>query len=272
MYFRSMYRHENVCKTFKLARATPFGFSILVLATTTLVWGVSGAPTASAAAAVPLNPTTLLPHPINLPTGPQTSAKDCPNPPDLSAPLPAGATISAPSLVPNGLASLVVGTQTYDLSGTCAYTLTLPSASSADTSSAGSVSKDSFSINFVDSGNDLYFPTGTAGPIDFSYNGRHCNTTAEIVTAYGFAIAEQELVSGYCTSNENDPSGTWGYADAANTAELWAGEAPEPSFNYDYQSAEAGTIFFGQFQECMENPAGQQSSYVCVWNNYGPLF
>lgn len=272
MYRKSIYRYEKVCKTYKLPRALPYGLSVLVLATTTLICGMSGTPSASAANAASPTPTTLVPHPINLPTGPQESATNCPNPPELSAPLPAGATISAPSLVPKGIGSLVVGNQTYDLSGTCAYTLTLASASSANTSSASSVSKDSFSINFVDSGNDLYFPTGTAGPIDFSYNGRHCNTTAELVTAYGFAIAEQELESGNCTSNENDPSGTWGYADAANTAELWAGEAQEPSFNYQYQSAEAGTIFFGQFQECMENPAGQQSSYVCVWNNYGPLF
>ncbi len=68
-------------------------------------------------------------HPVNGPTGPQASASVCPNPPQLSGPLPAGGSVSAPSLVAAGIASLVVGDQTYDLSGTCEYTITFSSSS-----------------------------------------------------------------------------------------------------------------------------------------------
>jgi hypothetical protein len=271
-----MHRDENVCKPIKLAREPRRGFSVLivatVMATATLFCSMSGGATEASSEAALLSPTGLFPSPVNLPSGPQTSAQGCPNPPELSAPLPAGASISAPSLVPDGVASLVVGTQSYDLSGTCAYTLTLAVTASALASAVGSVSADTISITYIDPGNDLYFPTGAAEPIDFSYNGRYCDTTAEIVTAFGYAIAEQELDIGNCTSNGYDPSVTWGYADAANTAEQLAPIAQEPNFGDEYLSDEVGTIFFGQFQECMEAPVGQQSSYVCLRNNYGPLF
>jgi hypothetical protein len=81
--------------------------------------------------AVALSPATPIigstPHPIDLPTGPVTSAKDCPNPPKLSAPLPPGGTISPPSLVPaSAQGSLTVAGHTYKMTGTCQYTVTVP--------------------------------------------------------------------------------------------------------------------------------------------------
>jgi len=125
---------------------------------------------------------------------------------------------------------------------------------------------------YVGSNGDFYFPTGVLDPITFTYNGRSCNTSAEIVSAYGLAIAEQETNSGNCTSRTNDPSPTWGFADAINTSEQVAPLTQEPNYHTMYQSYESGNIFFGEFQECMENPVGQQSTYVCAYDNYGPLF
>jgi len=165
-----------------------------------------------------------------------------------------------------GIASLVVADQTYDLSGTCEYTITLPNSAIASTSGPQS----DISITYVDSGYNIYFLTGVAEGIDFNYGGRSCDTTAEIVTAYGLAIAEQTMNSGNCTSSQYDD--LYGYALAANSNLQWGPYAWEEAFHHQYQSYEAGTIFFGQFMECMEYPIGQPSSYVCSYDNYGPIF
>jgi hypothetical protein len=212
--------------------------------------------------AVPTAGPGLLPYPIDIPVGPQASAADCPNPPALSAPLPSGASISAPQLTPAGSGSVTADGTTYDATGTCEYTIEYPS-------SANHASGDSISVTYAQSGSDYYFPTGTAGGITFTWGGQSCVTTAEIVTAYGLAIAEQELDSGGCNT---DSSGVWGYADAIDTAEQTAAPTSETTFHSYYQSHESGTIFYGQFQECLESPAGQHSTYVCSWNNFGPLF
>ena len=213
------------------------------------------------------------PHPILVPTGPQSTAATCPNPPELSSPLPEGASISAPSLLPQGVATITVGGSTFDLGNTCEYTLSIQAPNSESTTlSAGGVSPNTIYITYVGSDQDFYFPTGAADPITFSYNGHSCNTSAEIVSAFGLAVAEQEMNSGNCTSSANDPGIAWGFADAINTSEQVASLTQEPTFHTWYESYEAGTIFFGQFQECMENPVGQQSTYVCAYDNYGPLF
>jgi hypothetical protein len=176
--------------------------------------------------------------------------------------LPSGASISAPSLTPPGAGSLTVAGTTYDATGSCEYTIEVPSNPSQ-------ASADSITVTYVGSGHDYYFPTGTASAITFTTGRQSCVTTAEIVTAYGLAVAEQELDSGGCNT---DSSGVWGYADAINTALQTATPVSETTFHSYYQSYESGTIFYGQFQECMQNPAGQHSTYVCTWNNFGPLF
>jgi hypothetical protein len=229
------------------------------------VIGIASGPSVAGAAPTLAAPATgpgVAPYPVNLPVGPQADASSCPNPPQLSAPLPSGASISAPTLTPPGLGSLTVAGETYDATGTCEYTINLPS-------STNTASSDSISITYVESDSDFYFPTGQAGAVTFTWSGQSCNTTAEIVTAYGLAVAEQELNSGGCNT---DSSGVYGYAEAINTALQTASLTTEPAFHRYYQSYESGTIFYGQFQECMENPAGQHSSYVCAWNNFGPLF
>jgi len=213
--------------------------------------------------AVPTAGPGLLPYPIDIPVGPQASAADCPNPPQLSAPLPSGASISAPRLTPPGSGSVTADGTTYDATGACEYTIEYPSASS------NQASGDSISVTYAQSGSNYDFPTGVAGSITFNWGTQSCVTTAEIVTAYGLAVAEQELDSGGCNT---DSSGVWGYADAINTAEQTATPTSETTFHSYYQSYESGTIFYGQFQECLESPAGQHSTYVCSWNNFGPLF
>jgi hypothetical protein len=121
----------------------------------------------------------------------------------------------------------------------------------------------------VGSGHDYYYPTGVADGIALDYNNQTCGTSAEIVSAYGLAVAEQELVSGYCNT---DGSNIWGYTEAINTSEQIAVSVQEPGYDYWYKSDEAGNIFYGQFQECMENPEGQHTNYVCSYDNWGPLF
>jgi len=224
--------------------------------------GPAGAGGGAPGLATPTAGPGLLPYPIDLPVGPQASAASCPNPPQLSSPLPSGASISAPSLTPPGAGSLTVAGTTYDATGSCEYTIEVPSNPSQ-------ASADSITVTYVGSGHDYYFPTGTASAITFTTGRQSCVTTAEIVTAYGLAVAEQELDSGGCNT---DSSGVWGYADAINTALQTATPVSETTFHSYYQSYESGTIFYGQFQECMQNPAGQHSTYVCTWNNFGPLF
>jgi hypothetical protein len=67
-----------------------------------------------------------------------------------------------------------------------------------------------------------------AGNPSISYGGRPCDSTAGIVTAYGYDIAEQ---SSNCTSSENDPMAPGvtprlvrppiGWPQWAEEAELW---------------------------------------------------
>lgn len=227
-----------------------------------VVIGPVGAAGDSTGLAGPIAGPGVVPSPVDIPVGPQASAASCPNPPHLSSPLPSGASISAPSLTPPGTASLTVAGRTYDATGSCEYTIEFPST-------PNQASANFITVTYVGSGNDYYFPTGVASGITFSYGAQSCVTTAEIVTAFGLAVAEQELDSGGCNT---DSSGIWGYAEAINTALQTAGQATETSFHSYSQSFESGTIFYGQFQECMQSPSGQHSTYVCSRNNYGPLF
>ena len=116
---------------FRRSRLISAGTVLLVTASVLATWAFvdprSTSPTSTTvAAAHPLlgGIDGSIPRPIDVPTGPQVSAASCPNPPQLSSPLPAGASISAPSLVPPNTASLTGAGQTYDLTGTCEYTLT----------------------------------------------------------------------------------------------------------------------------------------------------
>lgn len=246
-------------------RAIGCGLSILVGGSTAFC-GISAVAAGSATQAslrvASLVASGSIPHPIDLPTGPVASAASCPNPPELSSPLPSGASISAPSIVPTGTSSVIAANETYDLSGTCEYTITIASTSNG-------ASPDGGSVTFVGSGSDFYYPTGVDDSIDFTYRSQGCETSAEIVSAFGLAVAEQELDSGYCNT---DASEVWGYASAIDTDEVQAASVQESVFSKWFQSNEDGDIFFGQFQECMENPIGQHANYVCTNDNYGPLF
>jgi len=113
-------------RLYGLRRTGRVVFAGTVLLSTALglaTWALASSPSPSTITAA-LASVHSLPHPIDVPTGPQESAASCPNPPLLSARLPSGASISPPSLVPAGTASLIVAGQTYDMSATCEYTLT----------------------------------------------------------------------------------------------------------------------------------------------------
>lgn len=64
-------------------------------------------------------------RPVQMPIGSQASVASCPKAPELSSPLPVGATISIASLVPSSLSTVAAAGAVHDLSGTCEYTLTL---------------------------------------------------------------------------------------------------------------------------------------------------
>lgn len=256
--------------------------AVLTLAPFLLITGSTAAQSGpnSAKAAAAASTTTVaadgstsvqaIPHPIDLPTGSLTSAASCPNPPQLSSPLPSGGSISAPSLVPPNTGSLIVNNTTYDLAGTCEYTVTVPNPSSASATTASAPVSPDVSITWVDSGNDYQFcDAGIQCRVWFNYDGTYCYTEGLLANGYGLAFAEQELTGGYCNT---DSPFTSGWTVAYNTNETAGPINFETSYDYWYASYEPGNIFFGQWAETEENPIGQQSTYVGTWNNYSPLF
>jgi hypothetical protein len=72
-----------------------------------------------------LPPGTYDGRPLGVPTGPQTSVKDCPQDPSWSPPLPTGATVSV-SLAPAGPEGVSVNGTFTSTAGYCVYTVTLP--------------------------------------------------------------------------------------------------------------------------------------------------
>jgi hypothetical protein len=111
-------------RLFGLRQSGRVALAVAIVLTATLAvatWTLVGSTPA------PLGLTGPTPAPIDRSTGPQTNAKDCPNPPKLSGRLPAGSTVSPPSLgQPAAKATQTVAGHTYSLTGTCAYTLTVP--------------------------------------------------------------------------------------------------------------------------------------------------
>jgi hypothetical protein len=89
----------------------------------------------------PMQPEQLPPgnydgHPLNVPSGPQESVADCPQNPQWSPPLPAGATVTV-MLQPNGPAGAVVNGRSISVASYCAYTVTLPGQSSTTITAGG---------------------------------------------------------------------------------------------------------------------------------------
>jgi hypothetical protein len=87
----------------------------------------------------PMQPEQLPPgnydgHPLNVPSGPQESVADCPQNPQWSPPLPAGATVTV-TLQPSGPAGAIVNGRSISVAGYCDYTVTLPGQ--ATTTTAG---------------------------------------------------------------------------------------------------------------------------------------
>lgn len=214
----------------------------------------------------PSSASAAVPHPIDLPTGPQASAAACPNPPQLSSPLPSGDSISAPSLVPPNTGMVVANGVVHDMAGTCEYTITYPSPSTSSNPTT-QVTPDSFT--WVDSNNDYATcDVGVLCQIYFDYQGQYCYTSAELLNSGGDAYAQQELDSGYC----NTYGINLGYCQAYNTSEQGALATSEDTFHFLFSSVEGGSIFFGQFAEVQEYPEGQTQTFVGTWNNYSPLF
>jgi hypothetical protein len=207
-------------------------------------------------------------RPLGVPSGPQSSVASCPQDPSWSPALPAGDTVTV-SLAPAGSEGAVVNGTTVSTAGYCAYTVTPPTA--ANTTAAVKKSghaKPTDPTTYVNLGNQQV-PYGS----DWNFNvfnnyGQECLTTGLLINGYGDAFAEQELDSGYC----NTTFAAAGYVIAVNTSEQEALVDYEyPYFGYWYASYEPGNIFFGIFQECMENPVGQSTYFLCYDMNAGPL-
>lgn len=97
---------------------------MLVLATAlTLTISIGPSPRSTSTGSTASASLSSVAIPVDLPVGPQPSAASCPNPPPLSAQLPGGVVLLAPTLAPAGT-SLTAAGRTYDAAGTCQYTIT----------------------------------------------------------------------------------------------------------------------------------------------------
>jgi hypothetical protein len=213
----------------------------------------------------------VVPHPTGVPTGPVSSLAACPSSPSMSSPLPAGATVSEPSLAPAGVHTTANGIST-DYAGSCIYTVTIPSsdlATSADASPA-LASPNYIHIIWINGGNH-YAPVGAVyGPEQF-YNeyGDICYTNLELVNWAGFAYAGLELLRGHCNT---DSSGIWSNVTAVNGSFYNGATTSVGTFGSMQWAAVPGNIFMGEYAVCIEDPLGQQSSFWCWDTNYGPFF
>jgi hypothetical protein len=207
-------------------------------------------------------------RPLGVPSGPQSSLASCPQDPSWSPALPAGDTVAV-SLAPAGSEGALVNGTKVSTVGYCAYTVTPPATASTTAAVKKSgTAKRTDPTTYVNLG-DQNVPYGSDWNFDvFNNYGSECYTTGLLINGYGDAFAEQELDSGYC----NTTYAAAGYVIAVNTAEQEALVDYEyPYFGYWYASYEGGSIFFGIFQECMENPVGQSSDFLCYDMDAGPL-
>jgi hypothetical protein len=150
--------------------------------------------------------------------------------------------------------------KSIDISGICTYTVSLPA------SAVNAHPK----IKWVYLG-DWYMPENYVQSASYynDYN-QACNDSASLTNLYGLAIAEQRLDSGYCNT---DYTGIDSSVQAVNTNLQSGFTAFNGKWTHKWvQSYLAGTIFYGVFTACLENPVGQYNNYECLSINQGPLF
>jgi hypothetical protein len=155
---------------------------------------------------------------------------------------------------------------TTTTAGECIYTLTIPgTADPVITWTGGSSDYEPIDTQF------------TIG-LENSYS-QWCWTYDELGNYAGWAFAKIEyttnLGSSYCNTDSTD---LWSFAQATNGSYQNGNIAPStsggtPSFNTWYQSSLSGSIYYGTFWLCMENPANGQETYYDCWYGYeGPFF
>ncbi len=197
-------------------------------------------------------------HPLGLPVGPVARANDCPANPSWSEPLPSGARVSPPSLVPAGTEAgltLTIGgvTTTSSAAGRCEYSLTI-GPDSVVYSYQGTFHQNVNSLGYLGLRN--------------SY-GQTCQSELYLLNFLGYAFAQQDLTGGYCNT---DSSGNWSNVQATNGSLQNGPVVYSTSFNTWYQSYLPGNILIGTFMLCLENPVGQHTNYWCPWMQGGPYY
>jgi hypothetical protein len=169
-------------------------------------------------------------------------------------PLPAGATVSPPSLATGGGVSLNLGGQTVTESaqGRCSYTVSTPGDP----------------VTFVSYGSSNGpFNTVLSGTV-WNSNSQACNFSTIGGTFY-VAYAEIQNLSGYCNT---DSSGNWSTVAIVNTG-LQSGPVASTNLFHSWaQSAIVGSPFFWTWRVCLEDPVGQHVNYTCATGNISPLF
>lgn len=191
-------------------------------------------------------------YPTGLPNGPVGNVRDCPTDPRWKKPLPPGATVSGPMLAPPGIMPHPVQGSAPQVSpgSNCDYQVTLANTSAGPT--------DPITYNYFGTVDQfLDTPEEWAVPNDY---GSICYTTWDVGNLFGYGVAQDEFNSGYC----NTTPGPLGAVAAVTSS----GDAPVepvgPNFGQYYQSYAPGTIQDGSlFQTCLENPVGQEVSYIC---------
>lgn len=254
----------------KLPRRHMFGAATVAIllgsAITLLTFSPSGAKPASGATStttttIPVSstPPSYEGYPVGLPSGPVSSASDCPSNPSWSEPLPDGATVSAPFLATsaghNGDTTLSDSstTTTISVAGRCEYTLSLPAGDPTNYVYYGTINEA------ID---EVYY-TST-----WDSSGDGCYSEQEIGN-FDVAFAKQAINSGTCNT---DSSGIWSSGQVTNGTYQNGNVFFNGTFNQWGQSTVLGYVFYGTFMRCLQDPTGQHVYYFCGYGQYGPYF
>jgi len=108
---------------------------------------------------------------------------------------------------------------------------------------------------------------GTVYTFDASNEYGHECYTYTLLGNSGYASPQQILNSGYCNT---DTTGIWGFTQVTNTAGAIGPQEKEGAFHQWYQSEEGGSVSWGGFEDCLQNPVGQHSTYICPYIHAGP--
>jgi hypothetical protein len=231
--------------------------------------GATTTPTYPTPAAAALSPTNPVP-PVDIGGGPMSSASQCPSsPPNI----PSGATVSDPSLNPatSPLTSVISG-QTISLAGHCTWSVSFANASSPE------ASPDQTPVITYEFAGNLYSPIDQAEPASAeNLYGQACYDFVEGGNYY-VAFSQVQNYTGYCNTNQNCV-----YVYCVSTSEVEAvnhnvvqngNVCDTTTFNEwcDPISTEPGSVVLWNWEACVQDPVGNNQSYVCTYADLSPFY